>query len=198
METILSPLSTPIAITTGFTQTAETSITMRCHDRVFNDVEIRDESDELLFTVESKGAASWSWRRIVKDTTGTPLFHFRKFFNLGINRNWGVEDPNTGRELCTMEHVTKILRKQHAVDVVVRRDDGKEEKVEVRPRDQSGLTVLVNVRGALVAEIDMVEVNWSRKRDRSVWKATVAGGVDLALVRLSYLSYRYMTITNYD
>ncbi|OKL64387.1 hypothetical protein UA08_00958 [Talaromyces atroroseus] len=183
METLLEFQASPVAIVDGFIQAGETTITMRCHDRVFNDVEVRDESDELLFTVESKGVASMSWRRIVKDATGTPLFHFRKFFNYGVNRNWTVEN-SSGGELCTLEHVTKFLRKQHAVNLLIHHnqaDDGKEATVEIRPKDQAGLTILVNIRGANVAEIQMTEVNIRRKCDRSVWKARIAGGVDLTL-----------------
>lgn len=194
MEAILEPPAFPVAIADGFIQTGETRIIMQCHDRVFNDVDVRDESDELLFTVESKGVVSFSWRRIVKDATGTPLFHFRKFFNYGVNRRWVVENPG-GHEVCSLRHVS-LFRKPHAVDVVVcnEADNGKETIVEVRPKDQAGLTVLVNIRGALVAEIQMTEVNLSRKRDRSVWKARIAGGVDLALVSANVLLYRIWDI----
>jgi hypothetical protein len=188
MEMILESQTFPVAIADGFIQAGETTIVMQCHDRIFNDVEVRDESDELLFTVESKGAASMSWRRIVKDATGAPLFHFRKSFKYGVNRKWIVEDPS-GLEICSMRHVS-TFRHFHSVDVTVanQADDGKEAVVNVRPKDQAGVTVLVQIKRATVAEIQMTEVNHSRLRDRSVWKARIAGGVDLALVSIDFLT----------
>lgn len=186
METILEPQSFPIAIADGFIQAGETTIIMQCHDRIFKDVEVRDQSNELLFTVDSKGVKSMSWRRTVKDATGTPLFDLRKFF-----RKWGVEDPS-GRELCSLRHVA-TFRQFKALDVTVlnQADGGKEAVVNVRPKDQAGMTVQVKIRGAAVAEIQMTEANHSRinfTEDRSVWRARIAGGVDLALVSIDYLT----------
>lgn len=186
METILEPQPFPIAIADGFIQAGETTIIMQCHDRIFKDVEVRDQSNELLFTVDSKGVKSMSWRRTVKDATGTPLFDLRKFF-----RKWGVEDPS-GRELCSLRHVA-TFRQFKALDVTVlnQADGGKEAVVNVRPKDQAGMTVQVKIRGAAVAEIQMTEANHSRinfTEDRSVWRARIAGGVDLALVSIDYLT----------
>lgn len=186
MNVTLTPQASPVAITDGFIQDSETDIVMQCHDRVFNDVDVRDDSDQLLFTVESKGMASFSWRRIVKDATGTPLFHFRKIFKYGVNRKWVVESPS-GREVCYMRHVS--FRHPQAVDVVVHNQadkEGNEALVQVRPKDQGGLTILVNIQDAPVAEIQMTEVNLSRNRDRSVWKARIAAGVDLTLVSTKF------------
>lgn len=186
METILEPQPFPIAIADGFIQAGETTIIMQCHDRIFKDVEVRDQSNELLFTVDSKGVKSMSWRRTVKDATGTPLFDLRKFF-----RKWSVEDPS-GRELCSLRHVA-TFRQFKALDVTVlnQADGGKEAVVNVRPKDQAGMTVQVKIRGAAVAEIQMTEANHSRinfTEDRSVWRARIAGGVDLALVSIDYLT----------
>ncbi|EEA21741.1 hypothetical protein TMatcc_008836 [Talaromyces marneffei ATCC 18224] len=185
METILEPQAFPVAITDGFIQAGETTIIMQCHDRLFNDVDVRDQSNELLFTVESKGVNSMSWRRTVKDVTGTPLFQLRKLFKYGVDRKWSVEDPS-GLELCSLRHVS-TFRQFHALDVTVlnQADGGKESAVNVRPKDQVGITVQVKIRGATVAEIQMTEANHSHinfTEDRSVWKAHVAGGVDLTLI----------------
>lgn len=190
METILEPQSFPIAIADGFIQAVETTIIMQCHDRIFNNVEVRDQSNEILFTVETKGIASASWRRTVKDATGTPLFDLRKFFKYGVNRKWGVEDPS-GFELCSLRHVS-TFKQFKALDVTVlnQADGGKEAVVNVRPKDQVGMTVQVRIRGAAVAEIQMTEANHSRinfTEDRSVWRARIAGGVDLALVSIDFL-----------
>lgn len=189
METILESQSFPIAIADGFIQDGETTIIMQCNDRLFNDVEVRDQSNQVLFTVESKGLASASWRRTVKDATGTPLFDLRKFFKNGVNRKWGVEDPS-GLDLCSLRHASTFTQFK-ALDVTVlnQADGGKETVVHVRPKDQVGMTVQVKVRGATVAEIQMTEANHSHlnfTQDRSVWRARVAGGVDLALVSTEF------------
>ncbi|PCG96275.1 Hypothetical protein PENO1_030990 [Penicillium occitanis (nom. inval.)] len=185
METILEPQPYSIAIADGFIQAGETTIIMQCHDRIFKDVEVRDQSNDILFTVDSPGIKSISWRRTVKDATGAPLFDLRKFFNYGVNRKWGVEDPS-GRELCSLRHVA-TFRQFKALDVTVlnKADGGKETVVNVRPKDQVGMTLQVKIRGAIVAEIQMTEANHSRTNfteDRSVWRARIAGGVDLALI----------------
>jgi hypothetical protein len=46
---------------------------------------VLDEAGEKLFTIESKGMASWSWRRTIRDTSGSPLFDLRKIFVYGIS-----------------------------------------------------------------------------------------------------------------
>jgi hypothetical protein len=162
---------------------------MQCHDGVFERVTVLNEAGETLFTVESKGIASLSWRRTVKDASGTPLFDLRKvnFYGFYIRSKWVVE-------LCSMKHVT--FEKRQAVDVIVRNkeDNGNEVAVEVRPKDQKAITTLVNIGGATVAEIQLTEVNDTVKLygDRSDWKARVAGGVDLALVSTDIMLYIYL------
>jgi hypothetical protein len=65
--------------------------------------------------------------------------------------------------------------------------------VEVRPKDQKAITMLVNIGGKTAAEIHLTEVNDTVKLrgDRSDWKVRVAGGVDLALVRTNVILYIY-------
>jgi hypothetical protein len=188
MDTTLEVQSSPIAITDGFIKKGETSIIMQCHDRVFSRVTVLDEAGSTPFKVESKGMASLSWRRTVKDASGTPIFDLRRvnLYGFYIRSKWVVERPS-GRELCSMKHVT--FEKRQALDVVVRNeeDNGNEVMVEVRPKDRKAITTQVNVGGAAVAEIQLTEVNDTVKLrgDRSDWKARVAGGVDLALVSIS-------------
>jgi hypothetical protein len=182
MDTNLETQSFPVAIANGFIEKEETSIVMQCHDRVFHRVTLLDEAGEKLFTAESKGIASWSWRRTVKDASGSHLFDLRKTVGYIRRSKWVVESPS-GQEICSLRHIS--LRQRQALDVVFRNEDdkGNEMVVEVRPKDQGALTTLVNIKGAPVAEIQMTEVNFSLNgRDRSVWKARVAGGVDLTLV----------------
>lgn len=63
----------------------------------------------------------------------------------------------------------------------------KEIVASLKPVDSSGLTTLVQMEGETVAEVRMVESNLKENgRDRSVWKARVAEGVDLALVSTSF------------
>lgn len=184
MEVAISPPETPVALTEGYVQSKETTIVMQCHDRTFRDVEVFDESGQALFTVSSPPVfGSYSWRRIIKDATGTPVFHLRR--NAKVSRifecKWVVEDPD-GREICYMHH--PFLSDSRMVDVHIKNkeEQDKETIVGVRPKDQAGLTTFVNVEDALVAEIFMVEVNKQLGYDRSVWKARVASGVDLCLV----------------
>jgi hypothetical protein len=166
---------------------------MQCHDRVFKRITVLNEAGEKLFTAGSKGMASLSWRRTVKDASGSPLFDLRKIFGYAIKNKWAVESPSD-REICSLRHIS--FRQRQALDVVVRNEDdkGNEVMVEVRPKDQSALTTLVNINGAPVAEIQMTEVNTSlHGLDRSVWRARVAGGVDVALVSTNVLLYIYDT-----
>jgi hypothetical protein len=119
MDTILETQSSPIGITDGFIKNEETSIIMRCHDRLFSQVTVLDETGSTLFAVDSKGIiASLSWRRTVKDASGTPIFDLRRvsFYGFYIRTKWVVERPS-GRELCSMKHV--IFEKRQAIHVVV-------------------------------------------------------------------------------
>ena len=188
MDTTLETQLSPIAITDGFIKKGETRIAMHCHDRTFQRITVLDEVGEKLFTAESKGVASWSWRRTVKDASGSPIFDLRKVLGSAIRYKWVVESPS-GREICSVRHIS--FRHRQALDVVVKNEEDKDNEVmvEVRPKDQGALTTLVNIEGMTAAEIQMTEVNASHGRDRSVWRARVAGGVDLALVSTSILLY---------
>jgi hypothetical protein len=103
-----------------------------------------------------------------------------------MKNKWTVETPS-GREICSAKDVTHMNKERSALDVVVRNevDKGNEVMTEVRPKDRSAITTLVNIEGALVAEIQNVESNDVvnlQGLERRVWKARVASGVDLVLV----------------
>ena len=187
MDTSLETPSFSVAIADGFISKGETSIVMQCHDRVFKRVTVLEEGGEKLFTAESKGVASMSWRRTVKDASGSPLFELRKVAGYTFKTKWVVESPD-GREICSVRQSS--FKQRLALDVVVQNEDDKDNEVmvEVRPKDQNALTTLINVEGASIAEIQMTGVNTSLNGlDRSVWRARVAGGVDRALVSTSCL-----------
>lgn len=189
MKTSLETRSFPVAIANGFVEKEETSIRMQCHDGVFQRVTVLDEAGEKLFAIESKGIASWSWRRTIKDASGNTLLHLRKIFVYGIRNKWIVESPS-GREICSLRHVS--FRQRQALDVVLQNeyDKGNEVKVEVRPKDKGALTTLVDIKGAPIAEIQLTGFNYGlNSLDKSIWKAQVASGVDLALVSTHILSY---------
>jgi hypothetical protein len=193
MDTNLETLSFPVTISDGPHGKGETSITVRCHDRLFESVTVLDEAGQKLFTVESPGMRSWSWRRTVKDASGSPIFDLRHF-GYGMKNKWAVETPS-GREICSLKHVTHMNKERSALDMVVRNeaDKGTEVMVEVRPKDRSALTTLVNIEGSHVAEIQNLESNDVANLqglDRSVWKGRVAGGVDLTLVSTNALLYK--------
>src|SRR6266536_4070324 len=141
MDTSLETQSFPVAIADGFIQKGETRIVMQCHDRIFQRVTVLDEGGEKLFTAESRGMASWSWRRTVKDVSVSPLFDLRRIVGYSIKNNWAVESPS-GRKICSLRQIS--FRQRQALDVVVRNEDdkGNEVMVEVRPKDQSALTTL--------------------------------------------------------
>jgi len=187
MDSILETPYQPIAISDCIINKGETGLIMQCHDRVFGKVTILDEAGERLFTVESKGMASWSWRRTVKDAAGNHIFDLRKIIVYGVRNKWVVDSPS-GREICSLRHISFIHR--HAIDAVVlnEADKGNEVVVEVRPRDQGALTTMVYLNGCPLAEIQMTEVNYRHNgRDRSVWRARVAvgGGEDCGNYALS-------------
>jgi hypothetical protein len=198
MDPILVPPAKPVAITDGFIQKEPRTVVMQCHDRYFKSIDVVDQSGEPIFTVESdfihevkhswNSPKNWftfggnvSWRRTVKDAaTGSHLFDFRK-----VNRHWELHSPN-GLEVCIMRRAS--FRDFFALDLTVKNelDKGNEEVIEVRAKDKSGLTVLVTIGQQTAATIHLAETNITTRfneKDRTVWRAEVAEGVDLGLVR---------------
>lgn len=171
----------------------ETTITVECHDRVFQSVTVLDEAGQTIYTAEGKGMGSWSWRRTVKDASGRPLFDLRHF-GYGMKNKWAVESPD-GRKICSLQHVTYMNKERSALDAVVRNEaaKGEEVAVEVRPMDRGALRTMVSIEDAPVAEIRILEANDVvnlQGLNRSVWQARVAGGVDIALVSTNVLLYK--------
>jgi len=192
MDMILQTPSIPVAISDDGIGKGETALTMQCHDRTFHNITVLGEAGEKIFTVESKGSGSLSWRRTVKDTSGNHLFDLRHIAYTMKNK-WVVESPS-GREICTLRHPSSLSKERSAFDMVVlnEADKGSEVKVEVRPNDRSAITTTVNIDGSAVAEIRILESNDVvnlKDKDRSVWRARVAGGVDRALVSTNMLSF---------
>lgn len=189
MEAVLSPPMDPVAITPEpYIQKTETTLIVRCLDRVFKSVTALDASaGAALFTVTSKGMGSYSWRRNVRDAAEErPLFDLRHT-GFGMINKWAVESPS-GRQVATLQHIKYQGKERSDIDAVVLNelDKGNEVKVEMRQKDRSASSTYVNIGNACVAEIlhtennDVVKLNG---RDRSVWKVKVASGLDLALVR---------------
>jgi LURP-one-related len=161
---------------------------MQCHDRVFKSVTILSSAGDTIYTVSSKGAASFSWRRTVVDSTGEQVFDLRHL-GYAMKNKWVVEDPK-GREICTLHHVnakdekSSQNKERSDLDMIVKGEEG-DVKVEMRQVDRAGNMTLLYVGDETVAEIRVVEENDVvdlKGKNRSVWEANVAGGMDLALV----------------
>lgn len=173
---------------------------MHCHDRVFKSVTVLGEAGETLYTITRKGAGSLTWRRSITDSSDIHLFDLRHF-GYAMKNKWAVETPGR-REIATLHHVNgrdeKSSGNQNRSDLDMTaknrfdkeeegEGEGEEVRLEMRQVDRSGITTLVYVGDEMVAEIRVVEENDVvdlRGRDRSVWKARVAGGVDLAVVSI--------------
>lgn len=155
METNLEALSFPVAISDGLIVDEETTITVECHDRVFQSVTVLDEAGQTIYTAEGKGMGSWSWRRTVKDASGRSLFDLRHF-GYGMKNKWAVESPD-GREICSLQHVTYMNKERSALDAVVRNEaaKGEEVTVEVRPMDRGALRTMVSIEDTPVTEFGL-------------------------------------------
>ncbi|KAH8692575.1 hypothetical protein BGW36DRAFT_399413 [Talaromyces proteolyticus] len=183
MEPTLLPQTYPVAIADGFIQNEpeQRTIYMRCPDALFKHVEVLDESGKILFTSEGHPHTSRTWRRTVRDAAGTTIFHLRTYILY-----WKVQGPGDD-DICKVDHVARQSNPK-ALDLIVKNqaDKGIDELVEVRPTDLAGVTVLVNIRNEPVASIQLIGANptspFRKKSDRSVWKAQIANGVDLALI----------------
>jgi len=187
MDATLEAPSTPIAISDCSVSKEEVGFSVQCHDRVFKNVTVLDEDGQELFTAESRGVGSWSWRRTVKSkTSGVPLFDLLHPGVLNIKNNWMVQTPD-GREMCTLNHVSFMGKERSALDMVLRNeaDNGNEITLHIRPQDRSAITTLVTLENTTIAEIRLMESNDVSNltgKDRSLWKARVAGRVDTAIV----------------
>ncbi|KAH6714278.1 hypothetical protein BKA61DRAFT_576244 [Leptodontidium sp. MPI-SDFR-AT-0119] len=76
-----------------------------------------------------------SWRRVVKSTSGLPLFELRQHNYLTEN-NWLVETPS-GREMAKIKHMSRFAKQHSALDVTIHNnaDKGNEMGLLVRRQD---------------------------------------------------------------
>ncbi|KAK8211295.1 hypothetical protein M8818_003262 [Zalaria obscura] len=117
MEAVLSPPMDPVAITPEpYIQKTETTLIVRCLDRVFKSVTALDASaGAALFTVTSKGMGSYSWRRNVRDAAEErPLFDLRHT-GFGMINKWAVESPS-GRQVATLQHIKYQGKERSDID----------------------------------------------------------------------------------
>jgi hypothetical protein len=185
MDTKLQSLPSPVTILDGHVTEGETTITMRCHDRTFKTVTILTSDNQPLFTVDGKGSGSISWQRTIRGTDGVALFDLRHP-NWGMKNLWTVKRPS-GRDLCSLKHVEYLGKARSALDMTVfnESDIGAEVMVKIQPKDASALTTVVRVGEVAIAEIRIVEDNDVvdlKGKDRTVWQARIAGGIDLGVV----------------
>jgi hypothetical protein len=196
MDTSETSSQKPLTLLPGFTRKEVANITIYCHDPLFKSVDILDDaSGEPLFTVQSKGAASLSWRRTVFSADGTKLFDLRHF-GYAMKNDWAVEDPN-GKRICSLKHVSgKAARNRSNLDAVVHGESSADDvgnTVEIRPKDRGALTTVVLYQGKELATILNTEANdvqslEKKGLDRTVWKAKVNAGVDISLVSFGLLA----------
>jgi hypothetical protein len=184
MSTLLSPCSLPFNLSSVPASPDETTIFIKCHDRMFSNVTVVDSDDRELFIGGGPGPMkSWSWRRQVKDTSGVPLFDLRHH-GWAMKNLWTVESPD-GQHMADLKHVSG---KGHAdLDMVFPNGRGEENDMvlQVRQKDHSAITTRVFFKDACVAEIVLQESNDIKdlsEVDRSSWKVRIGGGVDPVVV----------------
>lgn len=202
----LTPLTTPkppVIMLEGYTSTRETSFTVECHDRVFNLVTTALDTppSEPLFRAESKLGTSWSWRRKVYDQpAGAEQRHIFDFRHHSVDpkNRWLVEAADDKRQLAELVHRKQVTSVGHSdIDATVRTTAGEDVVVSMRRcgseesaafEDMSlsvGDTTFAHIQKiAYTPPVGLVGkvVGESIKSPSSVWKATVAEGVDMSLV----------------
>lgn len=191
------PLPASPVLVPGYTREEDANITVLCHDRTFKSVTVKDDAtDQTLFTVESKGAASLSWRRSIFDGSGTKLFDLRHM-GYAMKNDWAVENPE-GKRICSLRHPSILNKNKSELDAVIHRNldaaaaATEDTKIEIRPKDRSALTTLVTYRDTELASMMNTEANdvanlEKKGLDRTVWKAHVQRGVDVSLVSQNIL-----------
>lgn len=113
--------------------------------------------------------------------------------SLDLKNGWVVESPDGG-QLCSLQHKAQVTRDHSAVDVTVRTEAGEDVLAVMRPNGHAAITVTVSVGDTIIATVHKVEDNspgMRGDRERSVWEARVAAGVDLSFVSLAYLFLSY-------
>ncbi|KKY39625.1 hypothetical protein UCDDA912_g00329 [Diaporthe ampelina] len=192
----------------GFTSTTETSFTVECHDRVFNLVTTALDTppNGPLFRAESKLGTSWSWRRKVFSAGGEGaaqkhIFDFRHH-SVDPKNRWLVEAAGDKRQLAELVHRKQVTSVGHSdIDATVRTTAGEDVVVSMRRSGSASVAfedMSLSVGGTTFAHIQKIAytppvglvgkvVGESIKSPSSVWKATVAEGVDMSLVMVMVL-----------
>lgn len=190
----------------GYTSTRETSFTVECHDRAFNLVTTALDTppNEPLFRAESKLGTSWSWRRKVYDQSAAGdgaaqkhIFDFRHH-SMDAKNRWLVEAAGDDkRQLAELVHRKQVTSVGHSdIDATVRTTAGEDVVVSMRRSGSESVAfedMSLSVGETTFAHIQKVAytppvglvgkvVGESIKCPSSVWKATVAEGVDMSLV----------------
>ncbi|KAH7309824.1 hypothetical protein B0I35DRAFT_440689 [Stachybotrys elegans] len=185
MDTALQTPNPAVTLLSDYESTQESVLLMTCYDLYFKKVEVSDGSGNRLFTVNGKTFSSWSWRRTVTDHKDEHLFDLRK---IGFGGRWTVEDPSK-QTICDLEH-KKRFTEPVAVDATVHTQAGDQVLVVMRPNDYAATTTTVSVSDTTIAVISKVVDNiqaYKTDKERSVWKAKIAGGVDLSLILIMML-----------
>jgi hypothetical protein len=184
MAAVLEFCSLPLRFSDVPITNEETTIFVKCHDRLFSNVTVVDVKDRELFVGGGPGPMkSWSWRRQVKDNSGEPIFDLRHH-GWAMKNLWTVESPE-GHHLADLKHVSGKGRSD--LDMVVANGKGEEDNVvlQIRQKDQSAITTQVFFNNACIADLMLQESNDISdlsQVDRSSWKVRIAGGVDPAIV----------------
>ncbi|KAI4868912.1 hypothetical protein F4820DRAFT_444557 [Hypoxylon rubiginosum] len=169
METSLQTPNPPVNMLSGYVSQHQTTFTVCCHDSTFKNVTASDSAGNPLFRVEGSAfGTSWSWRR---------------------KNGWVVESPDGG-QLCSLQHKAQVTRDHSAVDVTVRTEAGEDVLAVMRPNGHAAITVTVSVGDTIIATVHKVEDNspgMRGDRERSVWEARVAAGVDLSFIMVMVL-----------
>jgi hypothetical protein len=160
-----------------------------------------DEKDQELFIGGGPGPMkSWSWRRQVKDTSGSPIFDLRHHGS-AMKNLWTVESPS-GLHMAELKHVSSKRRSDLDMVVVNSKSEGDDVVLQVRQKDESAITTHVFFNETCIAELQLQESNDISdlsKVDRSSWKVRIAGGVDPAIVStLIFLGERPQTNMHSD
>lgn len=205
----------PVVMLEGYISTKETSFTVECHDSVFNLVTTKTYTppNEPRFRVESKLGTSWSWRRKVYDQTSSAeggegsaaaqehIFDFRHA-SIDLKNRWLVEAADDKRQLAELVHKKQLTSMGHSdVNATVRTTAGEDVVVSMRRSGSAGVEfedMSLTVGDTKFAHIQKVAytppvglvgkiVGEDVKSPSSVWKATVAEGVDMSLVMVMVL-----------
>lgn len=185
MDAELKAPPEPVYLTEGYTTEKESVIWVRVHQRHLQDITVTSDDGELLFHVQGPGGySSMTLRRPLKDAAGKPVFDLRR--KIG----WVVEDPN-GNKIAEASHNKFFTSRHTAIDTKLLKSGA---VIEMRPRDEKGLTTYVSIGNVMIAEIwfhlNNIKARLMRERDLSVFRVRITKGVDLSLVCLTIESLK--------